>query len=190
VNLKFPEKAGASSSPVRASAEKSFDVLIQEYRPMMLSYAVLMMKGDKHRAEDIVQEASLTALNNLERFDTSRSFPKWLRGIIRNKSLEDYRKHGRAPLTEDPAVIEGMENVYSKFDTPQAEENWHARISVLQDCVAHLNPRMRQTVEMFYKNKCSLAEISHQLSVNVMAVGQRLSRARKLIKSCIETRIS
>jgi len=77
VNLKFPEKAGASSSPVRASAEKSFDVLIQEYRPMMLSYAVLMMKGDKHRAEDIVQEASLTALNNLERFDTSRSFPKW-----------------------------------------------------------------------------------------------------------------
>lgn len=172
------------------SAEKSFDILIAEHRPMMLSYALLMMKGDKHRAEDVVQEACVTAFTNLGVFETSRSFPKWLRGIIRNKVLEDFRRNGRVPVTEDPVVIEGMEEIYSKFDDPQAEENWHERISLMKECVSNLKPGMHQVIEMFYLSRLSLAEISSRLSVNIMAVGQRLSRARKLIRTCVETRIN
>ena len=88
----------------------------------------------------------------------------------------------------DQAIISVRRPGYSRFDTPQAEENWYARITILKECVAKLNPNMRTVVEMFYKSRFSLVEISSKLSLNVMAIGQRLSRARKLIRVCVESK--
>ena len=157
---------------------------------MMMSYASALLAGDAHQAEDVVQEACLTAYKKLDHFDENRSFPKWIRGIVRNKVLESKRSAFRRPLVEDPDVIEGMEEVYSLFDRPEEDEGWQDRIELLRFCVEKLHPPMRDVVKLFYQAGLSLKEIAATLTVNVMTAGQRLSRSRIQIRRCVTRQLS
>ena len=115
--------------------EKSFEILIDEHRDMMLNYASALLYGDAHQAEDVVQEACIAAHKHLERFETGRSFSKWLRGIVRNKALESKRSSCRRPFVEDPDVIEGLEEVYMMFDKQKADESWNERLIYIRKCI-------------------------------------------------------
>lgn len=157
---------------------------------MMLSYAVTLVNGDYHLAEDVVQDSCLVAYRNLERFDVQRgSFSRWLRGIVRNKVLESNRKISRAPFVHDPLVIEGMEEVYGLFDQPGVDAGWRDRLEIIHECIHKLKESMRTVVLQFYYSGNSLREISEKQSINVMTVGQRLSRSRKLIRVCVEQKL-
>ena len=71
--------------------ETAFDILAAQYRPMLLSYARALLGGDRHEAEDVVQESFLVAHRRLETFRQDEDFGRWLRGIARNKVLESRR---------------------------------------------------------------------------------------------------
>jgi len=169
--------------------EKSFEILLNEHREMMLSYASALLGGDSHEAEDVVQEASVTAYRKLDDFDVSRNFARWLRGIVRNKVLENRRYAQRRPLVLDPDVISGVDDVYSLFDRSKGDQSWLDRVDILKQCVAKLKEPMRVVIERFYGVGFSLGEIAGQLGLNAMTVGQRLSRSRKLIRECVDGRI-
>lgn len=169
--------------------DKSFEILIGELRPMMLSYASALLSGDAHQAEDVVQEACLTAYQNLDRFDEGRSFPKWIRGIVRNKVLESRRGASRRPLVQDPTVIAGMEDVFGMFDRPRADEGWLDRIELLRHCINRLRRPMRDVVKLFYQSGLSLDEVGRKLGIQSVTAGQRLSRSRKQIRVCVAARL-
>ena len=169
--------------------DKSFEILLNEHRDMMLSYASTLMGNDTHAAEDVVQEASLIAYRKLETFDTSRNFAKWLRGIVRIKVLENKRYTRRRPLILDPDVVSGIDEVYGLFDRPKTCETWLDRVHLLRSCVEKLNHPMRVVVEYFYRSGLSLREIAERMRLNEMTVGQRLSRSRKLLRHCVETQL-
>jgi len=159
-----------------------FETLLSQHRSMMLSYARVLVSGDHHHAEDIVQESCVVAYKNLERYDSELgNFPSWLRGIVRNKALEKKRKMVRNPQVFEPEVIEGLGEIYRLFDDPALETNWQERITVLKECVQSLDEKKRSVIMYFYYTGYSLKEIAVKQSSAVMSVGQRLSRARKLI---------
>ena len=166
--------------------DKSFEILIKEHRDMMLSYARALLAEGSHQAEDVVQEACIVAYLQLEDFDQSRSFPKWLRGIVRYKVMESQRAWKRQPWVTDPHVIEGMEDVYQTFDQVRIEDNWRDRIALIEKCVSQLNDQMRRTVELVYQFGMPLKAVATEMSTTIMAAGQRLSRARKLIRICVQ----
>jgi RNA polymerase sigma-70 factor (ECF subfamily) len=169
--------------------EKSFEILIDEHRDMMLNYASALLYGDAHQAEDVVQEACIAAYKHLDRFETGRSFSKWLRGIVRNKALESKRSSCRRPFIEDPDVIEGLEEVYLMFDKQKADETWNERLSYIRRCINKLNEPMRHVVELFYDAELSLKSIAERLQINPMTAGQRLSRSRKMVRNCVSMQL-
>ncbi|ADE55812.1 RNA polymerase sigma factor [Coraliomargarita akajimensis] len=170
--------------------QKAFEILIAEHRDMMLSYASTLVAGDAHQAEDIVQEACIAAYKNLEKYDINRSFPKWIRGFVRYKALDSKRAAYRRPMIEDPDVIQGMEDVFSMFDQPKEDESWKERLSLLRACTNKLNPGMREVVVLYYQIELSLKGIAEKLAINLATAGQRLSRARKLLRNCISSSIA
>ena len=48
--------------------ETAFDILAAQYRPMLISYASTLLGGDRHEAEDVVQESFLVAHRRLGDF--------------------------------------------------------------------------------------------------------------------------
>ncbi len=166
--------------------ERSFEVLVAEYRPMLLSYLTGVL-GEAHLAEDVTQETFLTAHKSLDKFVSPRGgFGAWLRGIARNKVREHHRASSRRPLVVDSRIVDGMEEVYSLFDGGDA---WNGRMEVLRRCVAKLKEKLRSAIEAVYQRNRSLADAASELNSSAEAIGQRLTRARRLIRECVERHV-
>lgn len=63
--------------------------------------------GDRHLAEDALQEAAVIALGKLDSFDPATSFAAWMGQIVRYVALNQARRRANArTLHVDPAALE------------------------------------------------------------------------------------
>ncbi len=175
-----------NSSEKSPAGERSFEVLASEYRPMLLCY-LKGVTGETHLAEDLVQETFLSAYKMINRFEAGGNFGAWLRGIARNKTREHHRAASRRPLLIDSRIVEGIEQVYSLFDAPDESGGaWGERLQVVRDCIAKLKSKLRGAIESVYLRGNNLQEAALELESSSEAIGQRLSRARRLIRECAQ----
>ncbi len=164
---------------------KAFDILAAEYRPMVLTYLRAIV-ADEHLAEDLTQETLLAAQTALERFEEGGNFGAWLRGIARNKVLESQRAAARRHIVVDSRVVEGMEQVYELFDGQTGP--WQERLPMVRRCIAALSDTLRGAVEAVYAKGQTITQAAASLGASFEAVAQRLSRARTLIRQCVQER--
>lgn len=113
---KNPAKAGSPAQDVRGDAasppaaigstggtqsrlsQEDFVRLLEKCRPALLIVASAVL-GDRHEADDVVQEASLIGLASLDRFTPGTSFEGWMSQIVRNVGRNTSRKRARNPAS-------------------------------------------------------------------------------------------
>ena len=162
-----------------------FGILAEQYRPMVVTY-LTSLTGDAELAEDLVQETFIAACGAMGTFEKGGNFGAWLRGIARNKALENRRAAGRRRVITDTRVVEGMEDVYAALDAPHPHaETWEDRLAVLHDCIAKLSKHLKTAVEQVYMYNKPLKQAAAFLGVSLAAVAQRLHRARGLLRECV-----
>ncbi len=61
--------------------------------------------GDRDSAEDVLQEAALTALRKINEFDPATAFAAWMGQIVRYTALNHARRRARPSVSVDPAVL-------------------------------------------------------------------------------------
>ena len=69
---------------------------------------------DRTRAEDLVQETFLSALNSMKTFKGRSSERTWLTSILKHKILDHFRKRRREKTLEDSGVPQ--DNLQQFFD--------------------------------------------------------------------------
>ena len=79
---------------LRAGDEEAFQSLIRRHHGPMFRLAMTYV-GDRGVAEDVVQEAWLTCLRSLDRFEGRSSLKTWLFGILVNVARSRRRKESR-----------------------------------------------------------------------------------------------
>lgn len=169
---------------------KAFDILAEQYRPMVLTY-LRTLAGDHSLAEDLTQETFLAACRGLSNFRKGANFGAWLRGIARNKALEERRAQARRRIVADTRIIEGMEEVYATLDAPRADgETWAERLALIHDCIARLSGKLRAAVEEVYQRRRSLRDAARVLDTSYEVIAQRLSRARAYLRECMVSRLA
>lgn len=103
----------------RAGSEAAAEALVARHwdRAHRIAFGIL---GDAHFAEDVTQEAMVSILANLGRFDVRRPFEPWLHRIVANRALDWARARSRreevvrlvAPPAgspgSDPALAEAL----------------------------------------------------------------------------------
>ena len=80
----------------RAGSVSDLEALFREHWPRAHRAAYLVVQ-DAAAAEDIAQEAFLSALRNLDRFDRRRPFGPWLHRIVVNRAIDWARGPRAAP---------------------------------------------------------------------------------------------
>src|SRR4051812_10563419 len=81
--------------------------IIEQNHRWMTAY-FLAATGTPEAAEDLVQEVFTEALTSAPRFDTTKSFGAWLRGIARNILMEHYRKTKHQFIALDHTVLDQL----------------------------------------------------------------------------------
>ena len=169
---------------------RPFEILASEYRPMIAAYLRSLVGGDSYQAEDLTQETFLAAHQSLSQFEQGGNFGAWLLGIAKNKARMHWRSASRKPLVFDSRVVEGIDEVFDELDREEEEGDWWGdRREALRSCVDQLSQSLRAAVEQVYSKDQSLEEAAVVLDSTRLAVGQRLSRARNLIRKCVTTKL-
>ncbi len=163
------------------SEHKAFEILVRQHHRRLMAYA-LSLAAEPSVAEDLVQDALVTAFRKLPEFDASRDFGAWVRGIIRMKHLESSRGHRERALEAN--VLEALEARHVAWD--RAAGDGRDAIEALQDCLARLTAEMRAAVDGFYVDRRSCTEIAAQQGAGEDVVRKRLQRARESLAECVE----
>src|SRR5438093_10859900 len=118
--------------PVRSPGvdARAFEILVRLHHRRLIAYALSLTRRNDV-AEDIVQEAFLVAYRDLSKFDPTRDFTAWVRGIVRMKYLEWTRSNRTQVL--DGSLIDSIEEQHKSWD--RAVEDGRAdALTALRGC--------------------------------------------------------
>ena len=83
----------------RGGDTRAYDALVSHYLPRVLSIARGIVKN-AHDAEDLAQEAFVSAYRNIGRFRAGEPFGPWLFRIVTNRALDVVKHRTKFPSVE------------------------------------------------------------------------------------------
>ena len=171
----IPDERNLLRAAKRGSQE-AVERLVREHWSSAFRTAYLIV-GEAAEAEDITQEALMTALKGLPRFKVDRPFAPWLRRIVVNRSLDALRGQARrdrnleaAAATPRPAGSDGI-----IISDPE-----------LASAIKALPTDQRVAVVMRYALGFSTDEIASYLKVPRGTAGSRLRRGLDGVREQLE----
>jgi RNA polymerase sigma factor (sigma-70 family) len=165
---------------------QAFAALAREHHRGLLIYARALARNDA-TAADLVQDAFIAAWRNLGRFDVTRDFGAWLRGIIRNKWREHLRRHARE-VDVDDATLEAWEFRFAQWDAARDTGNADL-LDTLDECLKHLPDSMSEAVQRFYYREEPGERIATALGIDTTTFRKRLERARHVLRACLDRKL-
>jgi RNA polymerase sigma-70 factor (ECF subfamily) len=129
------------------------------------------MLRDRGLCDDVFQEVAVTLWEQADRYDESRPFGPWARGIAANKVLERRRGDQRFPLAFSPETIEAVAQGFARTESDARRE-----LDALAECFKRLSENARRLLSLRYEGDLSVGE-------------KRLSSSYegKVTLACVET---
>lgn len=127
-------------------------------------------------ADDIVQQAFLTAHQRLEQLQDDAKARSWLMSIVRTTFLKSIRR--QRPTDAGSLELDVGEIPGEMGESPVDEE-------LLHQALAGLSDDNRVVLLMFYFEDASYKEIAAQLDLPIGTVMSRLSRAKSKLRAAL-----
>ncbi len=162
-----------------AESGGDFDTLVEEQTAFVYNVAYRMM-GNPHDAEDVVQDAFLSAYRAWDRFRGESRASTWLYRITVNAALMRLRKNKKGSQTTQM----GLDDV-DIVDWSQTPELGAANSELrdkLWEGIGLLAPDLKAAVVLRDVEGLSNAEAADALEISVSALKSRLHRARVILR--------
>jgi RNA polymerase sigma-70 factor, ECF subfamily len=164
----------------KAAAERC----IRAHQGSLYAY-LLRMSGRPDVAEDIVQEAFVRVLTNLDRFDPRYRFSTWLFTIARRLYLNAAQRHRPAYDTE---AVQAWQCRSAGPEQPTVDEEVEDNLrDAVQAALMQLPPDQREVVILFHQLDWPIALIAQHMDKPEGTIKSHLHRARKRMRAMIET---
>ena len=173
-SAKAPQWAGAEERAVvkaaQGGSEAAVEELFRRHWPHTHRAAYLIVR-DAAAAEDIAQEAFLSALSALDRFDRRRPFAPWLHRIAVNRAIDWSRARAvRHEVAASDTLLD------AKGSAPAAAEGLE-RGGEIEAALGRLSAEHRAVVILRYLLDYTPGEIGRMLDLPRGTVNSRLRRA-------------
>lgn len=168
---------------IQAGESDLYLELVGEYRVRLFRKACSLI-GDPEDAEDVLQEALLTAYRALPKFRGESGIYTWLYRIVVNK-CRDHLRSRRSGLGPE----ESFENFQPLISDDRITVEKNLELSedgaYLIEKINGLDQKYRQILLYRYYDELSYEEIAKLITVNIGTVKSRLFKARELLKRSI-----
>ena len=150
--------------------------LIEQEIPRLRRYAMFLAR-DPEKADDLVQECLVRAIDNIDKFQPGTNIRSWLMTILHNIFVNEAKK--RRPLLTQDGVSERATPVEGG---PEARH----QMRDVQRAFEALSWQHRQIIWFICVEQMDYNEVARQLDVPVGTVRSRLCRAREHLKRLVE----
>ena len=163
---------------IHSKKAKVFAPLINQYGPALMAFVGRIVTCQED-AEDVVQEAFVTAYEHLNDFDPEKaSLKTWLHRLAYHEALHHLRRRKR--LLELPLDV-GEDIPDELPDTTTAEQ--------LDEAILKLTPEDQMLLQLYYFDQRPLKEIAYITGSIPSTIGSRLHRIRKKLDRIIKPQI-
>ena len=168
----------------------AFNRLVLTYQDVAFNVAYRLM-GDPAEAEDVTQDAFISAYRKLNTF-RGGSFKAWVLRIVTNAAYDALRKRKRRPTTPLEPLNPDDEEVESPVwmaDPGESPEDTAARTELsraIQDCLDGLDVDFRAVVVMVDVQGLGYNETAAAVGKPLGTVKSRLARARLRMQDCLQ----
>lgn len=165
--------------------QQGFNQLYEKYVDQIINYAFYLI-GDRHRAEEIAQEAFLRAYRDIENFRADSKISTWVYTIVRNLAYNWLKHHKYEPKVsidqqidignDEVALLETIDDSSLGPDEIASKKEIEA---LVKKAISALPAKYRDVIVL-----CDLHELSYKKAADILrcdpkAVGMRLMRARR-----------
>ncbi|HBO37352.1 MAG TPA: RNA polymerase subunit sigma [Pasteurellaceae bacterium] len=171
---------------------------IAEIRGQMLKFAQLQLR-DMTIAEDMVQEALLSAVKNIGSFKRQAAFKTWVFAILKNKIIDYLRKKDRFIVESDLSSDESGNSFFDQQGHWRAEyypsdrqenevysdEFW----LLFETCLTHLPAKQGRVFMMREYLELPTDEICNSVNISSGNLHVLLYRARLQLQHCLSTKL-
>ncbi|WP_346728731.1 RNA polymerase sigma factor [Leucobacter manosquensis] len=151
---------------------EAFAVLVRRYTPMMRAYARRLLNGTAD-VDDVVQDAFVTAWEQLPGLEDPGKVKSWLMRITSRKAID--RLRAARPHSD----VDAVELPASPRSTPSRQVEARAGIAALHAALNELPESQRECWVMREIGGSSYDEIAEELQIPRSTVRGLLARARK-----------
>ncbi|MCP3870886.1 MAG: sigma-70 family RNA polymerase sigma factor [Gammaproteobacteria bacterium] len=159
---------------IAENREQRFNKMVLLYQADLRRYSY-WLAGDRHTAEDLVQEALMRAWRAFDKLEKIESAKGWLLTILRR---ENARRFERFRPQESDIPLEELKARESGYDT--SIEAFVLRRAIEKLPEDYRIPLVKKVVEGY-----SQKEIAAQIGISSAGVGTRLFRARQKLREAL-----
>ena len=177
----FKEAGASGVYRMKKPDGKSFEELAVPHMETVYRVA-LRWCGDRHEAEDLVQDTYLKAYKAFDRFEMREfGIRPWLLRILHNTFLNRVSRQNRAPKATEQQVLEQVEEMGNSGESLTAPPalDYEKLDGEVKSALERLAPEFREALTLWSTMDLSYQEIADILEVPIGTVMSRLHRARQ-----------
>ena len=163
----------------RQGDNDAYEQIVRRFQDMAVGYGYATL-GDMQQAQDIAQEAFISAYYNLPSLRDPAAFPGWFRRIVHTQIHRQLRE-GQPVLV----ALDGVPEIEAPGPITSVEQD--EMTDALCEAIMSLPESQRSAVTLFYISEYSQKEIAGFLEIPLATVKTRLHHARKRLKTRITT---
>ena len=173
---------------------------VDMYGDYLFGFAMSRLRNPE-AAQDCVQDTFMAGIKALDRFDGSRDIKFWLRGIMRNKIVDQIRKAVKESKvdidSEDEAMMESFWFKYSGITTTNPDPwQFNPRKSydngefwqVFETCINDVKDPARQAFILKVLEDQTTEEVCKVMDITPNYLWVLLHRARAQLKTALEAK--
>ena len=138
--------------------------------PGLRAFAISLC-GNADRADDLVQEALIRALANIDSFEPGTNMSAWLITILRNLYRSEYRKRRRE--------VEDATGSYADRLRSLPDQEGHVEMAEFQTALARLPHDQREALILIGALGFSHEEVANICGCAIGTIKSRVNRARR-----------
>lgn len=152
------------------------------HRTMLLATVKAIVR-DPHRAEDTFSDVTLEIVRCWNKFDQTRPFGPWARGLARRVALGNLRRAGREIPSLDEEVLELLGAEMENRGGETLFEQYKAR---LNECLGKLSDGARRLIRERYFEQRSYVELAAGENKTIGSLYVAFTRIHQSLARCLK----
>ena len=141
---------------------------------------------EAHEAEDVMQEAFISAFKKLDQFSGQVTFGAWLKKIVINKSIRLKQKQHRVLWKNPPQEFTTDHETSVYIDDDQELDYVSSSVKRVEQVLTKLPVQQSTIVKLYYYEGLEHAEIANYLDISEANCRTSLSRAKETMRKLLK----